>query len=138
MATEALITEVKQIVALAKAGSTDDAYKRYAVLFRNPEFRSYPMEEQRQAIKLVANIKVPPSRATPAQIDAFKAAIDPLSDILGALGAAEDFQWLGICCMVTGDEKRAAELFRTGLKLERDRNPQSDLCGSLMKWVAAV
>jgi hypothetical protein len=138
MATEALVTEVKQIVALAKAGSADDAYKRYAVLFRSPEFRTYPMEEQRQAIKLVANIKVPPSRATPAQIDAFRAAVEPLSDILGALGAPEDFQWLGICCIVTGDERRAGELFRTGLKLERDRNPQSDLCGSLMKWVAAV
>jgi len=138
MATEALVAEVKRIVALAKSGSTDDAYKGYAALFRSPAFKTYPLEEQRQAIKLVANIKIPPSRTTPAQIDAFKAAIDPLSEILGALGEAEDFQWLGICCLVAGDEKRAAELFRTGLKLERDKNPQSDLCGSLMKWVAAV
>jgi hypothetical protein len=138
MATEALVAQVKQIVTLAKTGKLEDAYKGYAALYRSAEFRTYPMEEQRQAIKLVANIKVAPSRATPAQLDAFKAAIEPLSEILGALGAAEDFQWLGICCMVTGDEKRAGELFRTGLKLERDRNPQSDLCGSLMKWVAAV
>jgi hypothetical protein len=138
MATEALVAQVKQIVALAKSGKADDAYKGYADLYRSVEFRTYPMEEQRMAIKLVANIKVVPSRATPIQIDAFRAAIEPLSEILGALGAAEDFQWLGICCVVTGDEKRAAELFRTGLKLERDRNPQSDLCGSLMKWVASV
>jgi hypothetical protein len=138
MATEALIAQVKQIIALAKSGQVDDAYKGYASLFRSPVFRSYPLEEQRQAIKLVANIKIPPSRPTPAQIDAFRAAIEPLSEILGALGEAEDFQWLGICCVVTGDEKRAGELFRTGLKLERERNPQSDLCGSLMKWVAAV
>ncbi len=138
MATEALVAQVKQIVALAKSGKADDAYKGYADLYRSAEFRTYPMEEQRQAIKLVANIKVVPSRATPTQIDAFRAAIEPLSEILGALGAAEDFQWLGICCVVIGDEKRAAELFRTGLKLERDRNPQSDLCGSLMKWVASV
>jgi hypothetical protein len=138
MATEALVAQVKQIVALAKSGKPDDAYNGYAALFRSAEFRTYPLEEQRQAIKLVANIKVAPSRPTPAQLDAFRAAIEPLSEILGGLGAAEDFQWLGICCMVTGDEKRAGELFRTGLKLERDRNPQSDLCGSLMKWVAAV
>jgi len=138
MATEALVAQVKQFVALAKSGKPDDAYKGYAALFRSAEFRTYPMEEQRQAIKLVANIKVAPSRPTPAQLDAFRAAMEPLSEILGALGVAEDFQWLGICCMVTGDEKRAGELFRTGLKLERDRNPQSDLCGSLMKWVAAV
>lgn len=138
MATEALVTEVKRIVGLAKSGQVDDAYKGYAALYRSPAFRTYPMEEQRQAIKLVANIKVPPSKTSPAQIDAFKAAIEPLTEILGALGEPEDFQWLGICCVVTGDEKRAGELFRTGLKLERDRNPQSDLCGSLMKWVAAV
>ena len=138
MATEALVAEVKRIVALAKAGNADDAYKGYAALYRSAEFRTYPMEEQRQAIKLVANIKVPPNKPSATQIDAFRAAIDPLSEILGALGTPEDFQWLGICCLVTGDEKRAGELFRTGLKLERDRNPQSDLCGSLMKWVAAV
>ncbi|HEX4477162.1 MAG TPA: hypothetical protein VH142_18855 [Polyangiaceae bacterium] len=138
MATEALVTEVKRIVALAKAGNADDAYKGYATLFRSAQFKTYPLEEQRQALKLVANIKVVPSRATPAQLDAFKAAVEPLTEILGALGTAEDFQWLGICCLVGGDEKRAGELFRTGLKLERERNPQSDLCGSLMKWVAAV
>jgi len=96
------------------------------------------MEEQRSVLKLVANIKVVPSRPSPAQLDAFKAAIEPLTEILGALGEAQDFQWLGICCLATGDEKRAGELFRAGLKLERERNPQSDLCGSLMKWVAAV
>ena len=138
MATEALVAEVKRIVALAKAGNADDAYKGYAALFRSAQFKTYPMEEQRSALKLVANIKVPPSRPTPAQLDAFKAAIEPLTEILGALGDPQDFQWLGICCLVGGDEKRAGELFRTGLKLERERNPQSDLCGSLMKWVAAV
>ncbi len=138
MATEALVAQVKQILALAKAGNVEDAFKGYAALYRSPEFRTYPMEEQRQAIKLVANIKVPPNKPSAAQIDAFRAAIEPLSEVLGALGSPEDFQWLGICCLVTGDEKRAGELFRTGLKLERERNPQSDLCGSLMKWVAAV
>ena len=138
MATEALVTEVKRIVALAKSGKPDDAYQGYSALFRSKEFRTYPMEEQRQALKLVANVKVPPNRPSAAQLDAFKAAIEPLTEMLGALGAPEDFQLLGICCLVTGDEKRAGELFRTGLKLERDRNPQSDLCGSLMKWVATV
>lgn len=138
MATEALVAEVKRIVGLAKAGNTDDAYKGYAALYRSAQFKTYPMEEQRSALKLVANIKVAPSRPSPSQLDAFKAAIEPLTEILGALGDAQDFQWLGICCLVTGDEKRAGELFRTGLKLERERNPQSDLCGSLMKWVAAV
>ncbi len=138
MVTEALVVRVKQILALAKGGNVDEAYKQYAALYRSAEFRTYPPEEQRGAIKLVANIKIPPSRPTPAQIDAFKAAVEPMKEILGATGAPEDFQWLGICQLVAGNEKEAGELFRTGLRIERERNAQSDLCGSLMKWVAAV
>src|SRR5690349_20231463 len=109
MATEALVARIKEIVALGKSGNRDDAFKGYAALFRSAEFRSYPMDEQRQAIKLVVNIKVAPNRPSHGQMEAFKAAIDPLSEMLGAHGASEDFQWLGICCMVTGDEKRAGE-----------------------------
>lgn len=138
MASEVLVSRVKEILAMAKAGQVDEAYKAYAAFYRSAEFRTYPMDDQRSALKLVVNAKVPPSRATEAQIDAYRAALEPLTEMLGALGEPIDFQLLGICCVVTGDDKRAGELFRTGLRLERERNPQSDLCGSLMKWVAAV
>ncbi len=138
MATEALVKRVKEILAIAKAGGVDDAYKAYSELFLSPEFRSYPMDEQRHAMKLVVNAKVPPSKTTPAQIGAYRAAMTPLQEMLGAMGDPQDFELLGICNVVIGEEKVAAELFRTGLRLERERNPQSDLCGSLMKWVAAV
>ena len=43
---------------------------------------------------------------------------DAASACVGGTGAPEDFQWLGICQMVTGNEKEASELFRTGLKIE--------------------
>ena len=39
---------------------------------------------------------------------------------------------------LSGDEKSAREAFQKGLDLERARDPQSNLCGSLMKWVASV
>lgn len=138
MATEALVKRIKEIIGIAKAGKADEAWAAYAAFFRSAEFRTFPLEEQRSALKLVVNIKVPPSHATAPHLDAFRAAVEPLTEILGAMGSPEDFQWLGICHVVLGDEKQAAELFRTGLKLERDRNSQSDLCGSLMKWVASV
>lgn len=138
MATEALVKRVKEILAIAKAGNVEDAYKAYSELFVSAEFRSYPMEEQRHAIKLVVNAKVPPSKTTPGQVGAYRAAMTPLQEMLGAMGDPHDFELLGICNVVIGDEKTAAELFRTGLRLERERNPQSDLCGSLMKWVAAM
>lgn len=138
MASEALVKRIKEIIGLAKSGKVDEAYKGYADLFRSAQFKTFPMEEQRHALKLVVHVKVPPSHPSPALLDAFRAAVEPLTEILGALGTPEDFQWLGICHVILGDEKQAGELFRVGLKLERDRNPQSDLCGSLMKWVAAV
>jgi hypothetical protein len=138
MATEALVKRVKEILGIAKSGKIDDAYNAYAELFVSAEFRSYPMDEQRHAIKLVVNAKVPPSKTTPAQVAAYRAAMTPLQEMLGAMGDPHDFELLGICNVVIGEEKTAAELFRTGLRLERERNPQSDLCGSLMKWVAAM
>lgn len=138
MATEALVKRVKEILGLAKTGKVEDAYNAYAELFVSAEFRSYPMDEQRHAIKLVVNAKVPPSKTTPAQIAAYRAAMTPLQEMLGAMGDPHDFELLGICNVLIGEEKTAAELFRTGLRLERERNPQSDLCGSLMKWVAAM
>lgn len=138
MASEALVKRVKEIIGLAKTGKVDDAYKGYAELFRSAEFKTFPMDEQRHALKLVVAVKVPPSHPSAALLDAFKAAVEPFTEILGASGNPEDFQWVGICHVILGDEKRAAELFRVGLRLERERNPQSDLCGSLMKWVAAV
>lgn len=138
MASEALVKRVKEILAIAKSGQVDEAYKAYAEFYLSAEFRTYPMDDQRSALKLVVNAKVPPSRPSVAQVEAYRAALEPLTEMLGALGEPVDFQLLGICCVVTGDDKRAGEMFRTGLRLERERNPQSDLCGSLMKWVAAV
>ena len=38
----------------------------------------------------------------------------------------------------TDDEAGARSSFQKGLDLERARDPQSPLCGQLMKWVASV
>jgi Tfp pilus assembly protein PilF len=61
---------------------------------------------------------------------------------LKALIAAEDqpgdYELLGLCEVRAGDEAAARKTFQRGLDLERARDPQSPLCGQLMKWVASV
>jgi hypothetical protein len=138
MANEALVAKIKEIVALAKSGKVEQAYAAYKTLFLSKEFLGYSVEDRRAAIKLVVNAKVPPNKPAAHVVEAYRAAMTPLEEMIGEKGDPADFELLGICCVFIGDDKRAGELFRTGLRLERERNPQSDLCGSLMKWVAAV
>jgi hypothetical protein len=138
MPNEALVARIKQIIALAKGGKVEEAYAAYKTLFLSKDFLSYSVEDKRAAIKLVVNAKVPPNNPAPHIVEAYRAAMPALEEMIGEKGDAADFELLGICCIFTGDDKRAGDLFRTGLRLERERNPQSDLCGSLMKWVAAV
>ena len=133
-----LLKQAKEIVALAKTGKVDDALAAYKTMFEQPDFGQAPIEERRQVIKLVVNAKVPPNRPSPGVVAVHRAAMKPLEQMIGEAGDPADFELLGICCVFVEDEKRAAEVFRAGLKLAREKNSRSDLCGSLMKWVAAV
>jgi hypothetical protein len=133
-----LINRAKEIVGLAKTGKVDEALTAYAALFASPDFSSNPIEQRRQVIKLLVNAKVPPNMPAKNVVEAHRAAIAPLEAMIGEAGDPHDFELLGICCVYIGDEKRAAEAFRAGLTLAREQNSKSDLCGSLMKWVAAV
>ncbi len=138
MVTESLAKRIKEILAVAKSGKVDEALASYKALFEDAEFATYPINERRQTIKLVVNAKIPPHMPSKAVVEAHRAAIKPLEDMIGEGGEPIDFELLGICLVFTQDEKRAAETFRTGLKIARERNSASDVCGSLMKWVAAV
>lgn len=138
MPNEALVAQVKQIIGMAKGGKVPEAYAAYKSLFESKEFNTYSVEDRRTAIKLVVNARIPPMNPAQHLIDAHRAAMRPLEEMIGEKGEPIDFELLGICCVLIGDEKRAGNMFRTGLRMERERNPQSDLCGSLMKWVAAV
>ena len=54
------------------------------------------------------------------------------------LGDAADYEMLGVCQVMLGDEASASETFKAGLAIERRRDPQSKLCGTLMKRVSMV
>jgi hypothetical protein len=53
LANEALVSSVKRIMTLSKAGDSDGAHAAYAELFTSPEFGTYRPEDQRQALKLL-------------------------------------------------------------------------------------
>ena len=70
-------------------------------------------------------------------------ALDPddlpsVSLLIAAHNEAQDYELLGLCQVRVDDEAGARASFQKGLDLERARDPQSPLCGQLMKWVASV
>ena len=138
MANEALKAAVKQIITHAKEGRTEEAYAGYRALFAGPEFATYRPEDQRQALKLMVHAKRPSGRPSAAIVEAHRTAIAVLTEMAATHGEPADFEMLGLCQVMVGDEQAAAASFRAGLNIERARNPQSDLCGALMKWVASV
>jgi hypothetical protein len=138
MANEALVSAVKVIVGNARSGKLDEAYAGYRSLFTSPGFRGYEPNDRRQALRLMIHAKGVPDPATPAMLEAHRAALEPLTELVSMHNEPADFEMLGICHVVLGNEAGAATVFRAGLTLERERNAQSDLCGALMKRVSML
>ena len=138
MANDALSDAVKRIIAGAKEGGVDVGYQGYRELFASPAFAGYRAEDQRQALRLMVLMKGAPRPPTPAMKEAHLAAVDLLTALVSAHAEPADHELLGICHVVLGDESKAAAVFRAGLTLERARDPQSKLCGTLMKRVSMV
>lgn len=138
MAPEKLVREVKRIVKLARNGQEEQAYEGYRKLFADPAFGQYPPDVQRRALGLMVHTKRRGNIAPAHVVEAHRAAIAPLMELAAGYGNPEDFEMLGLCQVMIDDETSAAMSFKAGLNIERARNPQSDLCGKLMKWVASV
>ncbi len=138
MANEELVRQVKEIVGRAKLGDLDGAYLGYRDLFASTAFATYRVEDQRQALQLMVLMKGAPKPATPAMIEAHGAGRALLSTLVAAHGEPSDHELLGICHVVLGDEASASTVFKAGLAIERERSPQSKLCGALMKRVSMV
>ena len=138
MANEELVRSIKEIVGRAKSGDSDGAYQGYRDLFASPAFTAYRIEDQRQALQLMVLMKGAPKPPTAAMVDAHAAARRALDTLVSVHGEPSDHELLGLCHVVLGDEVSASQVFRAGLALERKRDPQSKLCGSLMKRVSMV
>jgi len=138
MPSPELVAAVKTIVASARAGDLDAAYGGYRALFSGAGFVSVDPHDKRQALRLMIHAKGVPDPPTPAMVAAHRAALEQLAQLVKLQGEPADYEMLGMCHVATGDEKAAAEIFRAGLAIERERNAQSDLCGALMKRVSML
>jgi hypothetical protein len=138
MPSPELVAAVKTIVASARAGDLDAAYGGYRALFSGAAFLSFDAHEKRQALRLMIHAKGVPDPPTPAMVEAHRAALAPLAQLVKVEGEPADYEMLGMCHVATDDEKAAAEVYRAGLAIERERNAQSDLCGALMKRVSML
>jgi hypothetical protein len=137
VANEALVQSIKQIMALAKSGDVDGANARWGELFGAADFASNRPEDQRQALKLFVLAKRT-GEPTPSLVDAHRAAIPSLEGLVDAHREPQDYELLGMCKVLAGDEAGASAAFRAGLELERAKDEGSDLCGRLMKHVASI
>jgi len=138
VASEFLVKSVKSIVALSKSGDSDGAYRGYRDLFSDAEFASCRPEDQRQALKLMILAKGVPSPPNETVLEAHRAAVGPLTELVSQHAEPSDHELLGVCHVVLGNEESASSIFKAGLAIERERDPSSVLCGSLMKRVSML
>lgn len=135
-----LIQSVKNIVKFWRDGKLADAYVAYRDLFSRPDFGEHRPEDQRNALKLMVLAKgaPDPERPTPEMVEAHGVAAGILTELISKFGEPSDHEMLGVCHLVLGNQDSASAIFRAGLAMERQRNPQSDLCGSLMKRISLI
>jgi hypothetical protein len=138
MSKDDLVKRIKVIVQLARDGKLDEAYGLYRALFTDPTFLEQRPEDQRQALKLMVHAKVPIRDATPAMLEAHRAALMPLTELVSSQGEPIDHELLGMCHVLLGNLQNASAIYRAGLAIERERNPGSDLCGELMKKISLI
>lgn len=135
-----LVQSVKNIVKLWRDAKLAEAYTGYQALFSMPDFGEHRPEDQRQALKLMVLAKgaPDPERATPEMVEAHRAAAGILTDLVSKFSDPADHELLGVCHLVLGNPDSASAILRAGLAIERSRNPQSDLCGALMKRISLI
>lgn len=134
---EAFVEAVKKIVLVLKSGRTDEGYTQYAELLSSPGFSEYRADDQRQALKLLLLAKAPDGRSD-AVARAYKIALQRIQSLVDTLAEPADYEMLGVAHLQLEDRSAASTAFDIALKLERTRNPQSELCASLGRRIAQL
>src|SRR3954466_16067853 len=104
LANAELVQSIKDIVGRAKSGDTDGAYRGYRDLFASPAFAGYRVEDQRPALQLMVLMKGAPKPATTTMVEAHRAAQSLLTGLVASHAEPSDYELLGICHVVLGDE----------------------------------
>jgi hypothetical protein len=138
MSKEELVASVKKIHALVRSGNFDEAYVAYRELFESTTFLAERPEDQRQALRLMIHAKGAPQKPTKAMLEAHRAALVPLTELVSTGQEPADHEMLGMCHVMLGNEDSASIIYRAGLAIERERSAGSDLCGALMKRISLL
>jgi mRNA-degrading endonuclease YafQ of YafQ-DinJ toxin-antitoxin module len=138
VANEALVQSIKEIVARAKDGDVEGSYRGYRDLFTSADFATYRVEDQRQALRLMILKKGAPQPPTTAMTEAHSAVLGLLTELVSTHSEPSDYELLGVCHVVLGNEESASGIFKAALAIERGRDPSSTLCGALMKRVSML
>ncbi len=133
---EAFVEAVKKIMIVLKSGRTDEGYAQYADLLSSDGFAEYRSDDQRQALKLLLLAKAPDR--TDAVTRAYRIALKRIQALVDAHAEPADYEMLGVAHVQLEDRAAASAAFEIALKLERARNPSSDLCASLARRIGAL
>jgi hypothetical protein len=107
-------------------------------LFASADFGTYRVEDQRQALRLMILKKGAPETPTAAMTEAHSAVLGLLTELVSTHNEPSDYELLGVCHVVLGNEESASGIFKAALAIERARDPSSTLCGALMKRVSML
>jgi hypothetical protein len=133
---EAFVEAVKKIMIVLKSGRTDEGYGQYADLLSSDGFAEYRPDDQRQALKLLLLAKAPDR--TDAVMRAYRIALKRIQSLVDTHAEPADYEMLGVAHVQLEDRTAASAAFEIALKLERARNPSSDLCASLGRRIGAL
>ena len=133
---EAFVEAVKKIMIVLKSGRTDEGYAQYAELLSSDGFAEYRPDDQRQALKLLLLAKAPDR--SEAVMCAYRIALKRIQSLVDAHAEPADYEMLGVAHVQLEDRSAASAAFDIALKLERARNPTSDLCASLGRRIGAL
>lgn len=133
---EAFVEAVKKIMIVLKSGRTDEGYSQYADLLSSDGFAEYRPDDQRQALKLLLLAKAP-DRTEPV-MRAYRIALKRIQALVDSHAEPADYEMLGVAHVQLEDRGAASSAFEIALKLERARNPTSDLCASLGRRISGL
>jgi hypothetical protein len=126
---------MRRIIAIAKGGDMDNAYREYATLFSSTTFSENKVEDQRAALRFFLLGKIP-SDAPASLQDAQRATLPAVQHLLTLAQEPGDHELLGICHVLTSDTDAARKAFQAGLSIELERDAASELCASLRKRIS--
>jgi len=130
-------TTLKEIRAMAKDGRVAESFRQLALLFGAAAFAACRAEDRRRALRMLVSAK-PHKSANEERMRAHLAAVPALQLLILEHHEPSDYEMLGAAYVELGEPKKASDVWRKALDIERARDPGSELCGDLMRRVAPI